>query len=362
VTNLETTCTLQLLSKAERQTLSTKVVLDALLRGDSTARHAAYSSGVQFGYYTINDVREMEDLDPIDGGDESFVPLNMVPIGLAGTSVANSQDAFVGNDGRGATGVEGRVLSPEGIEQRARATAAARLRLRTEFMPLFEETMARVVRREAADVKRFAQKYIANRDDLARFLEWLDEFYEDEHRGFVRKAMHPVFVAYAAAVFRAAAAEVGSDVALEPGEFVESYVDSYAARYTGKQRLALTELIERTTADGGDVLDAVALRMDEWDELRPLQEARREAQRSNNALALMAYGALGVTIKRWVTLGDSCPYCTKLNGKTVTIEAPFLPDGAVLDGGERGPLKITGHLGHAPAHDGCDCMTIAVVG
>jgi hypothetical protein len=358
-TNLETTCTLGLLSAVERQRLTAKIVLDGLLRGDMTSRHGAYASGVQNGYYTINDVRELENLNPVEGGDESFVPLNMVPISLAGGEVVLSQDASGGNAGRGATGVEGRVLSPEGIEQRARATAAARMRLRTEFMPLFEEVMGRVVRREAADVKRFAQKFIANRDDLARFMGWLTDFYEGEHREFVLKNMNPVYVAYAAAVFRAAAAEVGSDEELEPGEFVDAYAESYAARYTGKQRGLLVDLIERTLAEDGDVLSAVEARMDEWDEARPAAEARDEAQRSNNALAVLAYGALGVTVKRWVTLGKSCPYCTQLNGKTIGITESFLTKGQSLDGGERGPLVVSGNIGHPPAHAGCDCVCTA---
>jgi hypothetical protein len=346
----------QLMLDRDRQKYFAEFVVDGLLRGDTVSRYQAYATGRQNGWLSANDIRTLENMNPVDGGDIYLVPLNMVPADMAGETM--NQDAPAGNDGRGATGVEGRVLSPDGIEQRARATAAARQRLRSEFMPLFEETMARVVRREAADVKRFAQKFIANRDDLARFMEWLNTFYEDEHRTFVRKNMHPVYVAYAAAVFRAVAGEVGGDE-IEPGEFVESYVDSYAARYTGKQRGLLVDLIERTSAEDGDVLSAVETRMDEWDEARPAQEARDEAQRSNNALALLAYGAAGVTTKRWVTLGDSCPYCTRLNGKTISITENFLQDGQSLDGGARGPLVVSGNIGHPPAHAGCDCMFVA---
>jgi hypothetical protein len=34
------------------------------------------------GAMTINEIREKEDIDPIEGGDEHFVPLNMIPLSM----------------------------------------------------------------------------------------------------------------------------------------------------------------------------------------------------------------------------------------------------------------------------------------
>ncbi len=53
-----------------------KHVIDAHLRGDPVKRHQTYASGRQWGYYSANDVRELEDLNPIEGGDSYMVPLN----------------------------------------------------------------------------------------------------------------------------------------------------------------------------------------------------------------------------------------------------------------------------------------------
>ena len=52
--------------------------LDALLRGDVASRYAAYAIGRQWGWLSSNDVRERENLNPIDGGDVYLSPLNMV--------------------------------------------------------------------------------------------------------------------------------------------------------------------------------------------------------------------------------------------------------------------------------------------
>ena len=49
--------------------LYTKFTLDGLLRGDTAARHAAYRSGLEWEYYTINEVRALEDKNPVAWGD-----------------------------------------------------------------------------------------------------------------------------------------------------------------------------------------------------------------------------------------------------------------------------------------------------
>lgn len=56
---------------------------DALLRGDTTQRFAAYSQARQWGWMSVNDIRAKEDEPPIEGGDEYVVPLNMSPAGQA---------------------------------------------------------------------------------------------------------------------------------------------------------------------------------------------------------------------------------------------------------------------------------------
>jgi hypothetical protein len=61
-----------------------KFNLDGLMRGDFGSRVAGYSSGLQAGWLSINDVRRFEDLRPADGGDTYRVPLANVDLGAAG--------------------------------------------------------------------------------------------------------------------------------------------------------------------------------------------------------------------------------------------------------------------------------------
>jgi len=57
--------------------------MDALMRGDLTSRFAAYSTGQQSGFLSVNDIHRLEDMQPTDGGDEYRVPLANVNLAAA---------------------------------------------------------------------------------------------------------------------------------------------------------------------------------------------------------------------------------------------------------------------------------------
>jgi len=51
--------------------------LEGLLRGDTASRTAYYMAGRQWGWLSVNDIRELENMELIEGGDEYLVPMNM---------------------------------------------------------------------------------------------------------------------------------------------------------------------------------------------------------------------------------------------------------------------------------------------
>jgi HK97 family phage portal protein len=70
--------------------------LDGLLRADMQSRMTAYSTGLQSGFLTINDVRRLEDLRPIDdpSADTARVPLANVNIDAATLSAESERVAM----------------------------------------------------------------------------------------------------------------------------------------------------------------------------------------------------------------------------------------------------------------------------
>ena len=73
------------------QAIQTKLVLEknisvehrveGLLRGDTATRTAYYTAGRQWGWLSANDIRELENMELIEDGDEYLTPMNMIEIG-----------------------------------------------------------------------------------------------------------------------------------------------------------------------------------------------------------------------------------------------------------------------------------------
>ena len=79
----------QLLTESDRQysgrgRLYFKHNVEGLLRADAAARGTYYREMFNIGAMSINEIRALEDLDPIPGGDLHLVPMNMQPLESAG--------------------------------------------------------------------------------------------------------------------------------------------------------------------------------------------------------------------------------------------------------------------------------------
>jgi HK97 family phage portal protein len=73
-----------------------KFNIDGLLRGDFNSRVTAYASALQTGWMSVNDIRRIEDLTPVDGGDQYRVPLANVNLSAAGLAEEQSKVEMAG--------------------------------------------------------------------------------------------------------------------------------------------------------------------------------------------------------------------------------------------------------------------------
>jgi len=78
---IERSANRQLLLPNEKSTHFTEFLMDALLRGDLVSRFQSYSIGRNWGWLSANDVRELENQNPLPGteGDVYMAPANMLP-------------------------------------------------------------------------------------------------------------------------------------------------------------------------------------------------------------------------------------------------------------------------------------------
>ena len=91
-----------LVPPSEKHTLDIKLNVDGLLRGDYSKRMAGYATARQNGWLSANEIRELENINPIpadEGGDLYLVNGNMCTLlfagaarGIAGDSIPSRLD------------------------------------------------------------------------------------------------------------------------------------------------------------------------------------------------------------------------------------------------------------------------------
>ena len=89
IVRIEQEINIQLLSPRDRANgYFVEFLIDSILRGDTKSRFEAYKIAIQNGWMSINEVRQLENMNKIDGGDVHAFPLNMTTLdNLGGQNV-----------------------------------------------------------------------------------------------------------------------------------------------------------------------------------------------------------------------------------------------------------------------------------
>lgn len=191
---------------------------NALLRGDATARSAYYKALREMGVFSVNEIRALEDLDPIGPeGDTRLEPMNFRTLGTGGsmveaagpvTSATTDGESVVSDTVTAAPGPESTAGAVAEHDDEVDAASADRAeRLDEVFRRLLADFVGRLARIEGDKLRR------ANRRDPAGVNEWLVAFIE-RHADHVRRELLPVAAAYWEATgrpFSAEAMEIATD-------------------------------------------------------------------------------------------------------------------------------------------------------
>jgi HK97 family phage portal protein len=334
-----------LLTETERKTIEPKYIVAGMLRGDMASRSQAYNTGINAGYMTRNEVRELEDLNPLDGLDEPLIPLNMVEVGQTPPTPT------------AAPTVAQRAAWHNALETRADPSKKRRAMM-TRQVRLFEDAAARMVKREVADIRKALPKL--NKRSIATFETWLEEFYTGL-RDWAPGLFEPILLAYAESMAASVADELDGDpVALDDTwrQWITEYIANFVSVYAvggEKQLRALLADAEDAQAAG----DAISERLTGWEETKAQKTALEQAFEAGNALAYFAYGAAGVATLIWRASGESCPLCQKMDGRKIKIGQAFLDAGDSVTADGVDPLPIIKTIRYGPLHGGCDCVTVA---
>ena len=350
--------TRKLLTEEERKRFFIAFNLDGLMRGDSAARGAFYALGSQWGYFSANDIRDLENMPGIGPqGDVYKSPMNMIN--------AKELVDIVGGDGGS------QLLTPAAGSMRrlpVRDMRSIRLRrkIKAAHKPLIEERARGIVRKETDAIRKEAKRLLdlggRSQRDLKSFRAAVDEFYA-QHPDWASQRMEPIVRSYAEAISGIVNNEIGGEPDAPMNPQLERFVTEYSARFgvreASESRLQIHALTEK--GDEAAIGEAVLGRLDEWDEKRPGKIATREATQFMSAAAKVVMVAGGVTLLRWVANADACPFCSTMDGKVVGVERDFVSAGEGVDAasGDKAPMKLSSSIGHPPLHGGCICDIVA---
>lgn len=346
----EQTLSMGLLSADERKRLFWRHKVEGLLRGDTEKRFASYATGRQWGWYSANDIRELEDLNPVAGGDVYLQPLNFVPAGTPPELDDDLPPAPTPTPPGNGNGVPADRVRDLELEER---NAARRRSVRASFMPVFEDAAARLIRAESREVDRLVRDHLEQRGTDS-FEDALNLAYNGELRELAARLLGPAFRSYADVVMRDALADV--ERVLDPAalaEFMAALIGAFAMRHSMS---SAKQLITVATGALADPAAAIKERLEQWREKRAAQVAMRETVQAAGGVAREAWRQVGVERVRWRASGKNCPLCSRLDGQTRVITDLFVPAGSNLEQ-EPGTtlMRIRRDVGHPPLHQGCDC-------
>jgi HK97 family phage portal protein len=319
--------------------------LEGLLRGDIKARYDAYAVGRQWGWLSVDDIRALEDLNPIADGDIYLQPLNMVPAGSPGPVPPTQADESDTVRSLPAT----RTID---LREHTQRNADNRRKMRDVYRPLLRDALQTIVKGEVRAIRRAAKEELRG---ASSFEVWVNNYYGHGFTERVRRVMGPVIRAYQEQVTIMAGTELGGD----PGDltkWMEAYLDSFARRYAGYNRHQLLRLIEKMSAD--ELKSAVDDMTTQWEDSRAEDVASEEAVRAGSAILRAVWANLGIVALRWVADADPCDFCLEISGTVVTTVQPFAGEGTEILSSTGEALAITQTIMNPPLHRGCQCELV----
>lgn len=334
----------QILSREARKRYFAEFLIDSLLRADIQTRYDAYSTAINYGFLTINEVRAMENKNPseYEEADKLWIQQNMMPIDQTQQEDGGLRKKIIEN-------ARGRSPSKRG--------AKSRLDKSKSFERLVQQGTKNIIAKEKKDVLEKAKENLERGQQ--GFLAWIERYYKDLEDD-VKNEMRPYFESLTESMRQDLSDDLDIDTELteDDEEFLEEYLEAYAKRYTSSSEGQLAALVRQAHESDKTEYELVEERINEWEERRPRKEARNETVQLGNAVSRAIMAGAGIQYLRWVNAGDdTCDYCKELNNKVVGIDKPFLGGNEKLQAeGEEFDMNVRRPSFHPPIHSFCQCQ------
>ena len=288
---------------------------DHLLRGDLDSRFKAYQTARQAGFLSVNDIRKIENLDPIGGnGDLYLSPLNM--------------EALKPGD------------APEPMpmedEQRALPTVdvvALRDAARGNAKPNWERALTTIAQAEVNAAQRQLDR------EPGKVAEWAEKFYEGEYQRLAFRQILPALTELGNQLANITGDELGRN----PGQLSVEALENMARRFaTRRSRRSAQSIVASENRDG--VVASWANGAHSTDIIDD------EMRRAEGSIVLELYRQAGVNQVVWRALGTNAP--VSLNGVTVKPGEPFILRGQTVTYTDGTTYEPRTDIRHSPIKTG----------
>lgn len=339
-------------------------LLEGLLRGDIVSRYQAYATGKQWGWLSSDDIRELENQNPLPDGQGKiyWMPLNMIDASQASSILENLKPNDPGNiDIFDKLQASLKAIEKNKIETRSARSAILKSRLAASHRGLFEEATGRIIQFEKKNILKAADSIFNKRNiEPLNFAEYLEQFYQDKY-GEINKRIKPVINTYGKVIYEAVAEEIGNKIDVEQlDKFMNSYTEAFNKRYIGSSKHQLKKVVSNAMENDLEPYKEIEKKFDEWEENEPKSVALSETIKIAGAVSFFTYGLLGIQRMIWVNAGGNpCPYCEEMNGQVMGIEQPFMTKDGTMEAEDKEPLTFSSDIFHPPLHNGCVCQLVS---
>ncbi len=321
-----------------------KFNLGGLMRGDHATRSAFYHNAIMDGWMSINEVRELEDLNPVPDGDRHFFPLNYTT--LANVGAATADPAY-----QQASGPASPASPIEEKRQRDRAFLEAVKTVTKSSRSEIENVIRKQLKAEIETLKSLVAEGKTS-DDIVKAFETFAHSIE-AHYG---EEYYPIYQSIMTRLLPIVQKQIGSAADIN-SDAMDAYAGKYAQSMSGRH--ATNRVNDASNAISGkdmtQVSDAVDSLTDGWLEVVPKDESQEETARAGNAFDVFLFGALGLAYMHVVAGADACEFCQGLDGKVVSVNGTIVRKGTTSTDGAGNVMTIHRNLKHPPFHTHCNC-------
>lgn len=314
--------------------------------------------------YTKDEARALLGLDPIEGGDQLYIPFNMTAIGqpiiepMAATStkqygklrILTTQPAL-------SAPVEKATRSEQSYFQQLNHINMVTERAYSAiFSYHLQKQKTQVLLRMRNAAKALTE------DDLDEVAPQ-----DDDEVVSIVAALSPLLIKAMNEGGKAAIEYIGTpDIEFILDQAVRDRIFSGETRLLKGFNRDTALKIQKQLAMGlqeGETLEQLTHRVEtvysEATGYRAERIARSESNRALVGATKDAYGQAGVIYVRWVTDGDPCPECAALEGTIVDVNDTFLDVGDALDYGDGKTLSIDyADIEGGDLHPNCNCKLV----